>query len=391
MPDRCRPRRRPLETRPIATLLSPSPPPLAPARPDATRAPGRRIAIATDAWHPQVNGVVRTLSQTVEELRARGHRVLTLTPEGQRTIPCPTYPEIRLALGCGRSIAQSLDDFDPEAVHIATEGPVGWAARRWCRARGRRFTTSLHTRFPDYVALRTGLPAGLFWPVLRAFHGGAARTFVATQSLSDECAARGLGNTHRWSRGVDLSLFGPAAGPHPALAGLPGPVQLTVGRVAVEKNIEAFLATDLPGTKVVVGDGPARAALEQRHPEVRFLGKLAGAELAAAYASADLFIFPSRTDTFGLVIIEALASGVPVAGYPVPGPLDILGADGRGQGGQPLGALDEDLARAMRDALASADPAACQREAHRLYSWARCTDQFLDGLEWRQRAEAAAV
>lgn len=341
-----------------------------------------KIVIATDAWHPQVNGVVRTLSMTVESLRRRGHHLLTLTPDRFLTIPCPTYPEIRLAIGCGRAIAQMLDEFDPDAIHIATEGPIGWAVRGWCLKRDRPFTTSLHTRFPDYVAMRTKLPANWFWPVLQHFHGVAARTFVATATLADELAARGLPRTHRWSRGVDLDQFSPDAPPLARLAGLPRPLQLYVGRVAVEKNIEAFLATNVPGTKVVVGDGPARAALEQRFPTARFLGALHGAQLASAYASADLFVFPSLTDTFGLVNVEALASGLPVAAFPVHGPLDIVGRDGCGQGaGRRIGALHDDLNQAIRAALAG-DRSACVAEAQR-YNWNSCTEQFILGLEPR--------
>lgn len=342
-----------------------------------------KIAIATDAWHPQVNGVVRTLSTTVGMLAKRGHRMLTLTPDQFRTIPCPTYPEIRLAIGCGGMIGKMLDEFDPDAIHIATEGPIGWAARGWCLKRGRAFTTSLHTRFPDYVSMRTKLPANWFWPVLQHFHGPAARTFAATDTLSAELHGRGLTRTHRWSRGVDLEQFSPDAPPLPQLHGLPRPLQLYVGRVAVEKNIEAFLTTHVPGTKIVVGDGPARAALEQRYPDVRFLGALHGAELASAYASADVFVFPSMTDTFGLVNVEALASGLPVAAFPAQGPLDIVGRDGRGRGASGrIGALHEDLNQAIRGALAG-DARACVAEAQR-YNWTCCTDQFLQGLEPRQ-------
>lgn len=342
-----------------------------------------KIALATDAWLPQVNGVVRTLSMTVRTLRARGHDVLTLTPDQFRTVPCPTYPEIRLAVACRRAIERALDSFDPDAVHVATEGPIGWAARGWCLKRGRPFTTSLHTRFPDYVALRTKLPANWFWKVLRRFHQPAARTFAATETLGNELKQRGLANIHRWSRGVDLSQFSPDVAPLAELQDAARPIQLYVGRVAIEKNIEAFLETNVAGTKVVVGDGPARARLEERYPDARFLGARHGAELASAYAAADVFVFPSLTDTFGLVNIEALASGVPVAALPVQGPLDIIGLDGRGQGAsRRIGALDGDLNQAIRSALAG-DRGACAEEAQR-YSWDRCTDQFLEGLEPRQ-------
>jgi glycosyltransferase involved in cell wall biosynthesis len=339
-----------------------------------------RIALVSDAWAPQVNGVVRTLMTTVERLRAEGHRVETLTPDQFRTVPCPSYPEIRLALGCGRAVSARLAALAPEAIHIATEGPLGWAARRWCMDRGVPFTTSFHTRFPDYVAMRSRLPADWFWPIVRRFHGPASRIFAATETLADELAERGLPHTHRWSRGVDLTVFGPDAAPHPTLSGLAGPILLSVGRVAVEKNIEAFLTADVPGTKVVVGDGPARAALEKSFPDVVFTGALHGAQLASAYAAADLFVFPSLTDTFGLVMIEALASGLPVAAFPVRGPIDIIGTDGIGMfgGTARIGALDADLATAIRIAM-TADRAACVAEGRR-YGWDRCTGQFFSGL-----------
>jgi glycosyltransferase involved in cell wall biosynthesis len=344
------------------------------------------MALVSDAWAPQVNGVVRTLTTTVSLLRARGHEVETLTPEQFATVACPSYPEIRLALGCGRAVAARLRSLDPEAIHIATEGPLGWAARRWCRAQGLPFTTSFHTRFPDYVAMRSKLPADWFWPIVRRFHGPATRVFAATATLGDELAERGLPHTHRWSRGVDLDLFGPDVAPLPELADLPRPIQLSVGRVAVEKNIEAFLRSTVPGTKVVVGDGPARAMLEKRYPDAVFLGALHGERLAAVYAAADVFVFPSLTDTFGLVMIEALASGVPVAGFPVRGPIDIIGPEGLGPVGgltRPVGVLDTDLEVAIRGAL-TLDRHACVAEGRR-YGWDRCTDQFLAGLAVRER------
>ena len=332
-----------------------------------------KIALVSDAWRPQINGVVRTLETTVARLRARDHDVATITPDRFLTIPCPSYPEIRLAIGSGREMNRRLADFAADAIHIATEGPLGWAARRWCLDRSMPFSTSFHTRFPDYVALRTGLPSGWFWPVVRRFHAPAATIMAATTMLAEELAGQGLPQTHRWSRGVDLDLFTPAAPGLAAMAGLPRPIQLYVGRVAVEKNIDAFLHAPVPGSKVVVGDGPARAALQQRYPTAHFLGPLHGAELASAYASADVFVFPSRTDTFGLVMIEALACGTPVAAFPVHGPLDIIGAaQGR------VGAMDEDLAAAIRFAL-TARPAACAAEGRR-YSWDACTDQFVAGL-----------
>lgn len=351
-----------------------------------------KIALVSDAWAPQVNGVVRTLQTTVAELRRRGHHVDTITPDLFTTLPCPSYPDIRLAIGCGGAVRRRLESAAPDAIHIATEGPVGWAARRWCLSTGRPFSTSFHTRFPDYVAMRTGLPADLFWPVVRRFHAPAGSIMTATATLADELAGRGLPQTRRWSRGVDLTLFAPTNPPLPALADLPRPIQLYVGRVAVEKNIEAFLTTDVPGTKVVVGDGPARAQLQQQFPDALFLGALHGESLASAYAAANVLVFPSRTDTFGLVMIEALASGTAVAGLPVPGPLDIIGRDGFGpdhRSAVRIGATDADLSRAIALAL-TADPAACAAEGRR-YSWANCTDQFLAALCPLPRAQRQAA
>lgn len=339
-----------------------------------------RIAIASDAWHPQVNGVVRSLGTTVERLRRRGHELLVVEPGRFRTVPCPTYPDIRLALACAPGVRRALDEFAPDAIHVATEGPVGWAARNWCIRRGRSFTTSFHTRFPDYVALRTRLPPGCFWPLMRRFHAPATKTFAVTPALAGELRERGIAPTHHWPLGVDLELFNPSVKPDPFLASLPRPLMLNVGRVAVEKNIEAFLDSRVEGTKAVVGDGPALAALKMRYPDVLFLGARHGMDLAAAYAAADVFVFPSRTDTFGLVNIEALACGLPVAAFPVRGPIDIIGLGGRGiHGGREcIGALDESLDSAIMRAL-SADREAAAAEA-RHYGWDRCTQRFLDGL-----------
>lgn len=363
-----------------------------------------RIALVSDAWAPQVNGVVRTLEMTVQTLRRRGHIVETITPDAYRTVACPSYPEIRLALAGRRAIGRRLDGFAPDALHIATEGPLGWAARGWALAEDMPFTTSFHTRFPDYVAMRTRLPADWFWPVVRRFHGPAVAAMVATPTLAAELAENGIGPTMPWSRGVDLSLFtpdGPSRGTatqtieRSSISGsadsnLSRPILLYVGRVAVEKSIDVFLAADVPGTKVVVGDGPARAMLATRFPDAVFLGPLRGEALAAAYRSADAFVFPSRTDTFGLVMIEALACGTPVAAFPVAGPLDIVGRDGHGPLGRssaPIGVLDEDLAVAIRRALLL-DRAACAAEGRR-YSWDACTDQFQAALRPRSRATYA--
>jgi glycosyltransferase involved in cell wall biosynthesis len=273
-----------------------------------------------------------------------------------------------------------LDEYAPDRVHVSTEGPVGWAVRSWCLKRARPFTTAFHTRFPDYVSIRTGIPAEWIWKVMRRFHGAAQRTFTATPTLAAELQAHGLVRTHHWPRGVDLSQFNLDVAPHPAMITLPRPILLNVGRVAVEKNIEAFLACPVEGSKVVVGDGPALKALKARYPGVLFLGAKHGAELASAYRAADVFVFPSRTDTFGLVNIEALACGVPVAAYPVVGPLDIIGPNERGihGGAARIGALDEDLGKAIARAL-TADPGAAAAEAAR-YAWDRCTSLFLAGL-----------
>lgn len=338
-----------------------------------TRARGaspQSIAIITDAWYPQVNGVVRTLSTTCDMLRRWGHQVTVISPEQYHSFPAPTYPEIRLAVTAPGSVGRQLAKIKPEAVHIATEGPLGFAARRYCLKRGVPFTTAYHTQFPDYLSRRTGLPASVFWPYIRWFHGPAQRIMVATESIRQQLRDQGLTSLSHWSRGVDLACFSPAA-PRPSeYADIKGPILLYVGRIAVEKNIEAFLACDYPGTKVVVGDGPARAALQAKFPEARFMGKRSGVDLAGFYAGADVFVFPSRTDTFGLVMIEALACGTPVAAFPVAGPLDIVTDS--------VGALSEDLNRAI-DAARYSDRAECAAYGTR-YSWEAATQQFLSGL-----------
>lgn len=328
------------------------------------------IAIVTDAWHPQTNGVVRTLDTTCEYLRRWGHEVSVISPEKYRSIPAPTYPEIRLALTMPGTVGRELDRIAPDAIHIATEGPLGVAARRYCLKNDRPFTTAYHTQFPDYVSRRTRLPASLFWPYIRWFHGPAQAIMVATETIREQLRANGLTRLGHWSRGVDLEAFTPHASPPPEYARLEGPIMLYVGRVAVEKNIEAFLACDHPGAKVVVGDGPARASLEKRFPDALFLGKRRGQELAGCYAGADVFVFPSRTDTFGLVMIEALACGTPVAAFPVPGPLDVLD--------ETSGAMSENLGYAISQAL-ERDREECARHGAR-FSWDAATRQFLDAL-----------
>jgi len=327
-----------------------------------------RILIVTDAWHPQTNGVVRTLEMTSRQLQSMGHDVCLITPLDFRTMPCPTYPEIRLALGPAGKLKRLVDDFSPDAVHIATEGPLGLAARRLCLRRRWPFTTAFHTRFPEYVQARVRLPLGVSYALMRRFHAPAVRTMVATQSLRDALRSRGFAHLATWGRGVDIELFRPGTG---LPLGLPRPIHLFVGRVAVEKNIQAFLDLDVAGSKLVVGDGPQAAALRKLYPDVHFAGAKYSEALAAHYAAADVFVFPSLTDTFGLVLLEALASGVPVAAFPVTGPKDVIG-------NAPVGCLDDDLAHAARAAL-KVDPRAC-REFAVQHSWQASTQQFFSNL-----------
>ncbi len=335
---------------------------------------GRTILIVSDAWMPQVNGVVRTLSTIAGELRDMGHSVVVVGPDRFRTLPCPTYPDIRLSLFPRRRLAAIIAEVAPDHLHIATEGPLGMAARAIAIRHRRAFTTSFHTRFPEYVKARTGLPLGPSYAFLRRFHNAASGTLVATASLRDELAARGFTKLVAWSRGVDLSRFTPE--PRRDWVGeykLQRPVFLYVGRIAVEKNIPAFLDLDLPGSKIVVGGGPQLAELKARYPGVVFAGPFSEAELAAAYAGGDVFVFPSRTDTFGLVLLEALAAGVPVAAYDVTGPRDVLaGSDGS------IGAVGQDLRQAAMAALGG-DRAACRAHAER-FSWRACAQTFLDAL-----------
>ena len=339
-----------------------------------------KILIVSDAWEPQVNGVVRTLQAMRRELSAMGHVVELLTPDLYYSLPCPTYPEIRLAMAWPSSVGARIAAFAPEAIHLATEGPLCLAARRYCLTHGLAFTTAYHTQFPDYVERRTGIPASAVWRYIRWFHAPACNVLASTPSIRAELMAHGITRLAPWGRGVDLTLFGPHGDGHPAFADLPRPIQLYVGRVAVEKNVGAFLGTRHPGTRVVVGDGPARAQLQAQHPDALFMGKLEGTELAAAYAGADVFVFPSRTDTFGLVIIEAMACGTPVAGYPVTGPRDIVTAE--------TGALDEDLDVAIAAALTRDRAAAARLGAS--YSWTASANQFLAALAPMPQVKVAA-
>lgn len=340
-----------------------------------------KILIVTDAWEPQVNGVVRTLQATIGELRKAGHEVAVISPGLFHSIPCPSYGEIRLAFTGWRRVGRMIARHAPQAIHISTEGPLGLAARRWCLKSGFPFTTAYHTRFPEYVAARLPVSPAFVWRFIRWFHRPARHIMVATHSLARELADHGLTRTMIWERGVDHALFHPDRAPHPAFEGLARPIQLYVGRVAIEKNIGAFLGGGpQAGTKVIVGSGPALEALRARYPGALFLGKLGGEALARAYAGADVFVFPSRTDTFGLVVIEALSCGTPVAAYPVPGPGDIV-RDG-------AGALDENLDGAITAALTCDRAAAAALGAR--YNWTACTAQFLSALTFVS-AEPAAI
>jgi glycosyltransferase involved in cell wall biosynthesis len=334
-----------------------------------------KIALVTDAWHPQVNGVVRTLDTVIGLLRDRGHEILVISPDQYRSFPAPSYPEIRLAYVRARTIGKRIEAFGADAVHLATEGPLCIQARRWCRRKELPFTTAYHTQFPEYLAKRTKLSPRVFWPYIRWFHRRSEAIMVSTESVRDQLQREGLAHIHHWSRGVDLQNFR-ADVPLPAeYRQLARPIQLYVGRVAIEKNIAAFLDSDQPGSKVVVGDGPALEGLKARHPEVHFVGRKSGSVLAGYYAGADVFVFPSKTDTFGLVIIEALACGTPVAAYPVTGPIDILTAKS--------GAMDDNLNAAIQRALTldSADCIALGRK----YSWDASASQFFNGLVSQDR------
>lgn len=338
-----------------------------------------KILIATDAWLPQINGVVRTLQAVTEELTRDGHDMFILSPDLFHTLPCPTYPEIRLSLTGIGGVAPHIEAFEPEHIHIATEGPIGLAVRRWCMKNRISFTSSYHTKFPEYLRARAPVPIAWTYRWLKRFHNAAEGILVTTPGMMHDLSDRGFNNLHVWWRGVDTDLFrpqdirifdhpekNPGATDNPPP--LPGPIFLYVGRVAVEKNIEAFLSLDLPGSKVIVGDGPARKRLEAAFPDVYFAGAKTGEALAQAYASADVFVFPSLTDTFGVVLLEALACGVPVAAYPVTGPADVVGD-------KPIGCLNNDLRQACLDAQ-SISREACRKFALE-NNWSRCAQIFL--------------
>ena len=341
-----------------------------------------KILIISDAWYPQVNGVVRTISRTVEELQRLGHSVEVIGPDRFHTIPCPTYPEIRLSLLPGRKLRRLIQQFGPEALHISTEGPLGMAARSWCLKNKFPFTTTFHTQFPEYVWLRTRIPLSIGYRVMRWFHGPAVVTMVATKTLHERLSKWGFTNLGMWSRGVNTEIFRPY---DKDLLATKRPLFMYMGRVAVEKSIEAFLKLDLPGGKCVVGDGPDLEMLKRRYPDVLFTGLKEGEELARHVSCADVFVFASRTDTFGLVLIEALACGVPIAAYPVQGPIDIIDHGVTGY-------LNDDLRQAALDAL-TLDPQRCRTEALK-YTWEACTRQFLGHLEAARtatRADAVAA
>lgn len=326
------------------------------------------ILVATDAWKPQVNGVVRSLESLASASRAFGAEIEFLTPLGFATIPLPTYGEIRLALVTRRAVAQRLEGATYDHIHVATEGPIGFATRSYCLRRKQLFTTSYHTRFPEYVATRTPLPEAITYALLRRFHNAACGVMVATASIAEDLRSRGFQRLMRWSRGVDHNQFNPSKA---TVLSLPRPVFLYAGRLAPEKNIEAFLSLDLPGSKLIIGDGPSRQALQSRYPQAHFLGMQPPDTLAVHYASADVLVFPSRTDTFGMVLLEALACGLPVAALPVPGPLDVIGSSG-------AGALDMDLRAACLAALSISREKA---RAHALtFTWAKSARQFLDNI-----------
>jgi glycosyltransferase involved in cell wall biosynthesis len=326
-----------------------------------------RILVATDAWHPQVNGVVRTLTMMGETSKSLGVEVSFLTPNSFRSFPMPGYRELRVALPYQAKIARLIVDARPDSIHIATEGPIGFLVRRYCRKQGLPFTTSFHTRFAEYISARLPIPESWIWTILRAFHGPSRAVMAATPGLATELRTRGFGNVVLWPRGVDTGLFRPRA----IDLGLPRPIFLCVGRIALEKNLEAFLDLDLPGSKLIVGDGPARASLARKYPQAVFLGARHGEALAETYAASDVFVFPSKTDTFGLVLLEALASGLPVAAFPVPGPRDVIGA-------APVGVLNDDLRAACLAAL-RITPQACLEFAGK-HTWEASSRAFIENV-----------
>ena len=383
----------PPEEAAAAVARAPAPPPPRPAAGPAARSPAQRmwepaagvdeiqrpmrILLATDAWEPQVNGVVRTLTRVVNELKGLGHAVEVISPDQFKTLPLPTYPEIKVAIGAYEPVQERFKAFEPEAIHIATEGPIGLAARRICVEWKLPFTTSYHTRFPEYVSARLPVPLSVGYTYMRWFHRPSGRLMVATPTMRDELTRHGFRNISSWSRGVDTEVFRPRREDEKDIfAHLPKPIFLYVGRVAVEKNIEAFLGLDLPGTKVVVGDGPQKEELAERYRDAVFTGSKFGDELSAHFACADVFVFPSLTDTFGLVILEAMASGTPVAAYPAPGPIDIIPGSGAGV---LAASATEGLKEACMEAL-SLDRREVRAFAE-TFSWKACAEDFVRNLQ----------
>jgi glycosyltransferase involved in cell wall biosynthesis len=349
-----------------------------------------KLALVTDAWAPQVNGVVTTLVELVRQLRSAGHHVKVIHPAQFRTRPCPGYPGIDLAIAPGRMLAERLDAFQPDAIHLATEGPLGWAGRRYCLRRGLAFTTAFHTRFPEMLNAALRIPVSWGYAVMRRFHKPSSGVMVPTAGVLRMLEQRGLRNLRAWTHGVDTELFRfqPLPQPYEPLGVLPRPVALFVGRISYEKNIHAFLEMDFPGTKVVCGVGPLERTLRQRYPQARWVGLLPREELAKLYAAADLFAFPSRSETFGLVMAEAMACGTPVAAYPVDGPLEVLGRpnhDGRGSLG---GVMHEDLQQACYAALATPRHDARARALD--FSWQHAAQLFLAHLVPAHKARRVA-
>ncbi|KZL15386.1 GDP-mannose-dependent alpha-mannosyltransferase [Pseudovibrio axinellae] len=328
-----------------------------------------KIVIVSDAWHPQINGVVRVLEITRRELTAMGHDVTLITPDQFPQIPLPTYPDIKLAVTPSRKLARRLRELEPDALHILTEGPLGWAARKFCRRYNYQFTSSWLSKYPEYIAIRTGLSTSWLYKVLAAFHNQAAYTMVTTSNMMETAKEVGIPRVVCWPRGVDLSKFRPVASAE--FEGLPKPIMLYVGRIAPEKNLAAFLDLELPGTKILVGDGPDLSALAKRYPSAVFTGSKVGDDLVKAYCGADVMVFPSKTDTFGLVNLEAMACGIPVAAFPVTGPKDIIGT-------APVGAVDEDLSEAIKRALPM-KAKDCIAHAQ-TFSWDQATQKFLKNL-----------
>jgi len=337
-----------------------------------------RVVLVTDAWEPQTNGVVSTLRQTMAEMQRLGVEVLRISPEQFTTIPCPSYPEIRLAVVPGPKVGALLNDFQPDAIHIATEGTLGVAARQWCIARKLRFTTSYHTQFPEYVRARWPIPLAVSYGYMRWFHDAAAQTMVSTREMQLALERRGFRNLKRWGRGVDTELFKPVE----TIQQDSPPLFAYLGRVSIEKNIEAFLTLDLPGPKLVIGDGPARTMLESRFPKVRFTGVLKGASLVAELSRASVLVFPSRTDTFGLVMLEAMACGVPVAAFPVTGPIDVVTPGVTGELNEDLGVAAIAALQLDRDQI---------RKVALTRSWANATAEFLDNLVPAKRSTTVAL